>query len=186
MVGSFTRCRFAKLPMSKLEKMLDAANRSSSGVSAVVNSSHWYYVSRIIECQRGNGRQGHRHARKEHLMSSRSGQQRATLSAARHSSRVHGGDFDPEDETEEVMSQGMMMLGKARTATYYLPLETSRLVKEGKELGQADEVIFAGRNLKQKNISVGLLTGDVIDPGGYYEDATVLALILVRSPSLTV
>ncbi|KAK4125419.1 Maf/Ham1 [Parathielavia appendiculata] len=119
---------------------------------------------------------------------------------------IEGGvDFDPEDETEEMMrsfawvvvlgpragskldagENGMMMLGKARTATYYLPRETSRLVKGGMELGHADEVMFGGRNSKQKNGSVGLLTGDVIDRGGYYEEAVVLALIPFRNPGLT-
>ncbi|KAK4097022.1 Maf/Ham1 [Parathielavia hyrcaniae] len=117
---------------------------------------------------------------------------------------IEGGvDFDPEDAAEEVMRSfawvvvlgrdaadsksegGRMVLGKARTATYYLPRETSRLVKGGMELGHADEVVFGGRNSKQKNGSVGLLTGDVIDRGGYYEEAAVLALIPFRNPGLT-
>jgi inosine/xanthosine triphosphatase len=76
-------------------------------------------------------------------------------------------------------------IGKARTATYYLPKETAELVRGGMELGKADEVVFGGRNSKQKNGSVGLLTGDVIDRRGYYVEAVVLALIPFKNPGLT-
>jgi non-canonical (house-cleaning) NTP pyrophosphatase len=76
-------------------------------------------------------------------------------------------------------------MGKARTATYYLPRETAKLVKGGMELGHADEVVFGGQNSKQKNGSVGLLTGDVIDRRAYYEEAVVLALIPFRNQGLT-
>jgi non-canonical (house-cleaning) NTP pyrophosphatase len=76
-------------------------------------------------------------------------------------------------------------MGKARTATYYLPRETAQLVKGGMELGHADEVVFGGQNSKQKNGSVGLLTGDVIDRRAYYEEAVVLALIPFRNQGLT-
>lgn len=76
-------------------------------------------------------------------------------------------------------------MGRARTATYYLPRETAELVRGGMELGRADEVVFGRVNSKQKNGSVGLLTGDVIDRGGYYEEAVVLALIPFRNRGLT-
>ncbi|KAK4158257.1 inosine triphosphate pyrophosphatase-like protein [Chaetomidium leptoderma] len=76
-------------------------------------------------------------------------------------------------------------MGKARTATYYLPRETAALVRGGMELGDADAVVFGGRNTKQKNGSVGLLTGDVVDRRGYYEQAVVLALIPFCNPGLS-
>ena len=76
-------------------------------------------------------------------------------------------------------------VGKARTAMYYLPGETSALVRGGMELGRADEVVFGGVNTKQKNGSVGLLTGDVVERRGYYEEAVVLALIPFRNRELS-
>ncbi len=76
-------------------------------------------------------------------------------------------------------------VGKARTAMYYLPRETAALVRGGLELGRADEVVFGGVNTKQKNGSVGLLTGDAVERRGYYEEAVVLALIPFRNRELS-
>ena len=76
-------------------------------------------------------------------------------------------------------------VGKARTATYYLPRESAKLIRGGIELGKADDLLFAGQNTKQKNGSVGLLTGNVIDRRRYYEEAVVLALIPFRNRALT-
>lgn len=76
-------------------------------------------------------------------------------------------------------------MGKARTGTYYLPEESAKLVRGGMELGKADEVVFGGSNTKQKNGSVGLLTGDVIDRTAYYVQAVILALIPFRNETLT-
>ncbi|KAF2176132.1 Maf/Ham1 [Zopfia rhizophila CBS 207.26] len=75
--------------------------------------------------------------------------------------------------------------GKARTATYYLPEETSRLVREGMELGHADDLVFGRSNSKQHNGSVGLLTDDVVDRSAYYVQAVILALIPFKNANLT-
>ncbi|KAK4447852.1 inosine triphosphate pyrophosphatase-like protein [Podospora aff. communis PSN243] len=75
--------------------------------------------------------------------------------------------------------------GKARTAAYYLPEETAKLVRGGMELGPAEDIVWGKSNTKQKNGSVGLLTGDVIDRKGYYVQAVVLALIPFKNPTLT-
>ena len=75
-------------------------------------------------------------------------------------------------------------LGKARTGAFFLPPVVMRLVKEGSELGEADDIVFGRTNSKQKNGAVGLLTGDVIDRRLYYEQAVVLALIPFRNPDL--
>ena len=76
-------------------------------------------------------------------------------------------------------------IGKSRTATFYLPEETARLVRQGIELGHADDQVFGRANSKQQNGSVGLLTGDVIDRTAYYEQAVILALIPFKNPRLT-
>ena len=75
--------------------------------------------------------------------------------------------------------------GSARTATYYLPRETAALVRDGVELGPAEDRLWGRTNSKQKNGSVGLLTGDVIDRRGYYEQAVVLALIPFKNSGLS-
>lgn len=75
--------------------------------------------------------------------------------------------------------------GKARTAAYYLPEETAKLVRDGMELGPAEDIVWGRSNTKQNNGSVGLLTEDVIDRKGYYIQAVVLALIPFKNPSLT-
>lgn len=76
-------------------------------------------------------------------------------------------------------------IGKARTAAYYLPEESARLVRAGMELGDADDQIFGRSNSKQQNGSVGLLTGDVIDRTAYYVQAVILALIPLKNPGFT-
>lgn len=68
-------------------------------------------------------------------------------------------------------------VGKAQTSTFQLPPKIVGLIKEGVELGHADDIIFRRNNSKQGNGAVGLLTGDVIDRVEYYRHAVILALI---------
>jgi non-canonical (house-cleaning) NTP pyrophosphatase len=74
--------------------------------------------------------------------------------------------------------------GKARTGTFFLPNEVVNLVKEGKELGDADDIVFNRRNSKQESGAVGILTGDVIDRTKYYTEAVILALIPFKNVDL--
>ena len=83
-----------------------------------------------------------------------------------------------------VVTDGVRM-GKSRTASFSLPEEAARLVRQGMELGHADDVVFGRSNSKQQNGSVGLLTGDVVDRAAYYAQAVILALIPFKNPSLT-
>lgn len=75
--------------------------------------------------------------------------------------------------------------GKSRTATFVLPEEVSALIREGKELGDADDLVFKRKNSKQDTGSVGILTDEVLDRTRYYEHAVILALIPFKNPSLT-
>jgi inosine/xanthosine triphosphatase len=75
--------------------------------------------------------------------------------------------------------------GRSRTATFDLPDEVAALVRQGIELGHADDQVFGRANSKQQNGSVGLLTGDVLDRTAYYTQAVVLALIPFKNPDLT-
>ncbi|KAG8671842.1 hypothetical protein FPOAC2_05203 [Fusarium poae] len=75
-------------------------------------------------------------------------------------------------------------VGKARTSAYFLPEKTCKLLEKGIELGHADDMVFGQTDSKNKQGSVGLLTGGVIDRAAYYTQAVILALIPFRNPSL--
>ncbi|HSX28797.1 MAG TPA: inosine/xanthosine triphosphatase [Candidatus Saccharimonadales bacterium] len=68
-------------------------------------------------------------------------------------------------------------IGKGRTGALFLPPQIAELIQEGKELGEADDIVFGKTNSKQANGAVGLLTHDVITRAQYYEQAVVFALI---------
>ncbi|MBZ0287330.1 MAG: inosine/xanthosine triphosphatase [Anaerolineae bacterium] len=84
-----------------------------------------------------------------------------------------------------VVVLGADRVGKSRTAAFALPHEIAELVRQGVELGEADDRVFGRSNSKQSNGAVGILTDDVIDRAGYYEHAVVLALVPFKNPSLT-
>jgi inosine/xanthosine triphosphatase len=68
-------------------------------------------------------------------------------------------------------------LGKARTGVFILPSKIVSLISEGKELGEADDIVFGKTNSKQGSGSVGILTNDVTTRSSYYSEAIILALI---------
>ena len=74
--------------------------------------------------------------------------------------------------------------GKAKGNIFFLPQKIADLINQGKELGEADDIVFGGENTKQKNGSVGILTKDIIDRTDYYYVAIVLALIPFRNSNL--
>ncbi|NMC35533.1 inosine/xanthosine triphosphatase [Candidatus Beckwithbacteria bacterium] len=75
-------------------------------------------------------------------------------------------------------------LGQAKTGTFYLPPKITELIKEGKELGEADDIVFGRTNSKYKNGAVGLLTHNLINRSSYYSEAIILALIPFKNPEL--
>lgn len=76
------------------------------------------------------------------------------------------------------------LIGRGKTGSYFLPEKIVELIKEGKELGEADDIVFGRVNSKQSNGSVGILTGDVLTRTTYYEPAVILALIPFKNPDL--
>lgn len=74
--------------------------------------------------------------------------------------------------------------GKARTGTFFLPPEVIKLINEGKELGDADDIVFGHSNSKQKMGAVGILTHGLIDRTAYYTEAVILALIPFKNKKL--
>ena len=75
-------------------------------------------------------------------------------------------------------------LGKGRTATFFLPPKVTELIKQGKELGEADDIVFGRTNSKQENGAVGILTDNVINRTKYYTAAIILALIPFKNKLL--
>jgi len=74
--------------------------------------------------------------------------------------------------------------GKAKTGTFNLPNQVAELIRNGKELGEADDIVFGRSNSKQKNGAVGLFTRNAITRTSYYAIAVMLALIPFRNPEL--
>lgn len=82
-----------------------------------------------------------------------------------------------------VLHQGQ--IGRSQTGVFYLPDEVAALVRAGKELGHADDIVFGRNNSKQSNGSIGLLTDNAYTRTDYYVDAVVMALIPFKKPHLT-
>jgi inosine/xanthosine triphosphatase len=76
------------------------------------------------------------------------------------------------------------MIGKGRTGTFFLPPAVAELIRHGKELGEADDIVFGRTNSKQDNGAVGLLTDNAIDRTQLYEQAMILALIPFKNEAL--
>ncbi len=74
--------------------------------------------------------------------------------------------------------------GRAKTATFYLPAAVAQLIRQGIELGDADDIVFGRSNSKQQNGAIGLLTDDVVDRVGLYQPAVVMALLPFKNPEL--
>ncbi len=81
-----------------------------------------------------------------------------------------------------VVVQAAGQIGKAQTGVFYLPQEVAVLVRQGLELGDADDVVFGRSNSKQANGSIGLLTDDALTRTDYYVQAVIMALIPFKKP----
>jgi len=101
---------------------------------------------------------------------------------------IEGGvDFDEQGEMMAfawVVIDNSQHLGKARSGSFYLPPDITELVRKGRELGEADDIVFGQQNSKQKNGAIGLLTNNLIDRSGLYEHAVILAFVPFYNPQL--
>jgi inosine/xanthosine triphosphatase len=88
-----------------------------------------------------------------------------------------------EDTAEGMLSFAWVVVktstleGKGRTATLVLPERVAVLVRQGVELGKANDRVFGVQNSKHNLGAVGLLTNALIDRKKLYADAVVMALI---------
>ena len=83
-----------------------------------------------------------------------------------------------------IVVKNTSLLGKSRTGTLFLPPQVAQLVREGKELGEADDIVFGLSNSKQENGAIGILTGNVVDRKSAYEQSVILALIPFKNKIL--
>lgn len=101
---------------------------------------------------------------------------------------IEGGIEKKDEETEAfawiVVRAKNGMWGKGKTGTFFLPRAVVELVRQGMELGEANDRVFGHTNSKQKNGAVGLLTKDIIDRTAFYTHAVVLALIPFKNETL--
>ena len=100
---------------------------------------------------------------------------------------IEGGIAEEEGELAAfawVYVLGQHQTGKSRSGAFFLPPEVAELVRQGKELGEADDIIFGKENSKQESGAIGLLTGDVVDRQALYEQAVVLALVPFKNPGM--
>ena len=74
--------------------------------------------------------------------------------------------------------------GRGRSAAFFLPPNVAALVRQGMELGPADDVVFGRTNSKQANGAIGILTGDVVDRAALYEQAVIMALVPFKNEAL--
>lgn len=81
-----------------------------------------------------------------------------------------------------VLSEGRRGVG--RSGEFFLPENIAELVRQGVELGEADDRIFSRNNSKQTNGAIGLLTGDAVDRLNLYIPAVIFALIPFKNPDL--
>jgi inosine/xanthosine triphosphatase len=72
--------------------------------------------------------------------------------------------------------------GRSRTASFEIPPAIAEMVRDGIELGIADDRFFGRENSKHNDGTVGKLTGDIIDRTALYVPSVVLALVPFRNP----
>lgn len=101
---------------------------------------------------------------------------------------IEGGIEDVHEELEVfawvVVKAANGKIGKGKTGSFFLPQEIAKLVRQGIELGEADDIVFGRKNSKQANGAIGILTDDVITRTIYYEPAVIMALIPFKNETL--
>lgn len=100
---------------------------------------------------------------------------------------IEGGVEDKGSEMEAfawVVVRSRTMVGKGKSGTFFLPKQVTNLIKEGMELGKADDIVFGMTNSKQECGAVGILTRNVINRTELYKNATILSLIPFRNTEL--
>ena len=95
---------------------------------------------------------------------------------------LEGGMEDKEGELHEfawiVVKSKEGKVGKGKTGTFFPPVAFRKLIlEEGKEMGEATDIIFGDSNSKQKMGAIGHLTKGAIDRTELYRHAVIFALM---------
>jgi inosine/xanthosine triphosphatase len=83
-----------------------------------------------------------------------------------------------------VVVESPLRTGTGRSASFYLPEAIACLVRQGVELGEADDRIFGRTNSKQQDGAIGILSAGALDRAGLYEHAVIAALLAIVNPQL--
>ena len=83
-----------------------------------------------------------------------------------------------------VVVKGGETYGKSCTGLYYLPPQIVDLIRSGKELGEANDIVFSTSNSKQDRGAIGLLTDNALNRTQVYEHAVILALVPFKNVML--
>jgi len=101
---------------------------------------------------------------------------------------IEGGIEDTHNEMQAfawiVVKSKDGNVGRGRTGMFFLPPQVAYHVRQGKELGDADDIVFGKTNSKQANGAIGLLTDNIIHREHYYTETVVLALIPFKNPHM--
>lgn len=101
---------------------------------------------------------------------------------------VEGGIEDANNELEvfawAVVKARDGKIGKGKTGSFFLPQKIAELVRQGVELGEADDIVFGRTNSKQANGAIGILTDDALTRTTFYESAVIMALIPFKNGTL--
>jgi len=95
---------------------------------------------------------------------------------------IEGGIEDGKDPHDPMLAFAWIVVksnaltGQSRTGAFVLPDAVARLIRQGIELGEADDEVFGRVNSKQGAGAVGILTEDVITRETLYEHGMILAL----------
>ncbi len=83
-----------------------------------------------------------------------------------------------------VVIKSKQLIGKSKSGTFFLPKNVAKMIREGKEMGLVNDIIFKQKNSKQNNGAIGILTQNIIDRTQLYEHAIILALVPLKNVGL--
>lgn len=83
-----------------------------------------------------------------------------------------------------VVVLGRKQVGRGRSASFELPQAICDLIRQGLELGDADDLVFGVTGSKRGSGGVGLLTDGRVSRSQFYAEAVKLALIPFVNPDL--
>lgn len=99
---------------------------------------------------------------------------------------LEGGTLDTEDGMWAyawiVVVDREGQVGKGQSGRFLLPEPVAKLVREGIELGEADDRFFGRSNSKQKDGAIGILSDGVVTRLDLYRPAVIFALLPFVNP----